>query len=75
LAILVLARLGIVHYKDLAKQWRIAIVIIAVVAAAVTTTVDPVNMGIVMLPLTILYILGIGFAFVAEKRHNKPEEE
>lgn len=75
LAILVLARLGVVHYKDLAKQWRIAIVIIAVVAAAVTTTVDPVNMGIVMVPLTILYFLGILFAFIAEKRRRKPEEE
>jgi sec-independent protein translocase protein TatC len=75
LVILVLARLGIVHSKDLAKQWRIAVVIIAVVAAAITTTVDPVNMGIVMLPLTILYFLSIGFAFVAEKKRKKPEEE
>jgi sec-independent protein translocase protein TatC len=75
LAILVLARLGVVHYKDLAKQWRIAIVIIAVAAAAVTTTVDPVNMGIVMVPLAVLYFLSIGFAFIAEKRKKKPEEE
>jgi sec-independent protein translocase protein TatC len=71
----VLARLGIVHYKDLAKQWRIAIVIIAVVAAVVTTTVDPVNMTIMMAPLTILYFLSIGFAFLGEKKHDKPPEE
>ena len=75
LAILVLARLGIVHSRDLAKQWRFAIVIIAVVAAVVTTTVDPVNMTIMMAPLTILYFLGIGFAFIGEKKRNKPPEE
>jgi sec-independent protein translocase protein TatC len=75
LVILVLARLGVVHSKDLAAQWRIAIVVIAVIAAVVTTTVDPVNMMIVMAPLTILYFLSIGFAFVAEKRRQKPEEE
>jgi sec-independent protein translocase protein TatC len=75
LVILVLARLGIVHSKDLAKQWRLAIVIIAVVAAIVTTTVDPVNMSIMMAPLTILYFLSIGFAFLGEKKRNKPPEE
>lgn len=74
LVILVLARLGIVHAKDLANQWRLAIVIIAVVAAVVTTTVDPVNMTIMMLPLTVLYFLSIGFAFIAEKRRKKPED-
>ena len=74
LVILVLARLGIVHAKDLASQWRLAIVIIAVVAAIVTTTVDPVNMTIMMLPLIVLYFLSIGFAFIAEKRRQKPEE-
>ena len=75
LVIFVLARLGLVHAKDLANQWRLAIVIIAVVAAIVTTTVDPVNMMIVMLPMTILYFLSIGLAFIAEKKRNKPEEE
>jgi sec-independent protein translocase protein TatC len=75
LVILVLARLGVVHYKDLAKQWRIAIVIIAAVAAIVTTTVDPVNMMIMMAPLTILYFLSIGFAFFGEQKRHKPEEE
>lgn len=74
LVIFVLARLGIVHAKDLANQWRLAIVIIAVLAAIVTTTVDPVNMMIVMLPLSLLYFMSIGFAFIAEKRHRKPEE-
>jgi sec-independent protein translocase protein TatC len=75
LVIFVLARLGIVHSKDLASQWRFAIVIIAVVAALVTTTVDPVNMALVMAPMSVLYFLSIGLAFLAEKKRKKPEEE
>jgi len=38
LVIYVLARLGIVNAKGLAKQWRIAIVVIAVVSAVLTPT-------------------------------------
>jgi sec-independent protein translocase protein TatC len=41
------------------RQWRAAIVVIAVIAAVITPTVDPVNMAIVMAPLLSLYFLGI----------------
>ncbi len=75
LVIFVLARMGLVQAKALASQWRLAIVVIAVVAAVVTTTVDPVNMMIVMLPMSLLYIISIGLAFFAEKRRKKPDEE
>ena len=46
-----LARLGFVSPKVMAKQWRYAIVGIAFVAADITPTVDPVNMALVMGPL------------------------
>jgi sec-independent protein translocase protein TatC len=54
-----LAALGIVSPKAMAKQWRYAIVGIAFVAAAITPTVDPVNMALVMVPLLGLYFLGV----------------
>jgi len=54
-----LARLGLVSPHAMAKQWRYAIVGIAFVAAAITPTVDPVNMGLVMFPLLGLYFLGV----------------
>jgi sec-independent protein translocase protein TatC len=57
-----LARLGLVSPQTMAKQWRYALVGIAVVAAMITPTVDPFNMAVVMLPLLILYFLGIAFA-------------
>jgi sec-independent protein translocase protein TatC len=65
LVIYILTALGLVQPKFLAEQWRIAIVIIAVVAAAVTPTVDPVNMGLVMLPMTMLYFISIGLSYIA----------
>jgi sec-independent protein translocase protein TatC len=58
-----LARAGIVSGPKLLGFWRQAIVIIAVVAAAITPTVDPVNMALVMAPLSVLYALSVGLAY------------
>lgn len=73
LVIYIIARLGIIKAGTLARQWRLAIVLIAVVAAAITPTVDPVNMTIVMAPLTLLYFLSVGLAFLAQRGHSKIE--
>ena len=62
-----LAKLRIVSVKSLVKGWRYAIVIIAILAAMITTTVDPVNMAILMAPLFFLYLLSILFAFFATR--------
>ena len=67
LVIFVLAGIGLVKAKTLAHQWRLAIVIIAVVAAAITPTVDPVNMSLVMGPMILLYFLSIGLAALAQR--------
>ena len=45
----------------------IAVVAIAVLAAAITPTVDPVNMGLVMAPLSALYLLSILLAALARR--------
>lgn len=57
-----LAKAGIVNAGMLARNWRIAIVIIVIAAAFITPTPDPVNMGIVAAPLFILYLLSIVLA-------------
>lgn len=59
LVMALLARLGLVSPKTLINQWRYAFVGMAFVAAAITPTVDPVNMFLVMVPLVGLYVLGI----------------
>jgi sec-independent protein translocase protein TatC len=73
LVIYLLANLGLIKAKTLASQWRFAIVIIAIVAAAITPTVDPVNMGLVMAPMIVLYFISIGLAFFAQR--NRPTKQ
>jgi sec-independent protein translocase protein TatC len=65
LVIYVVTLMGLIKPRSLAKQWRYAIVIIAILAAAITPTVDPVNMSLVMLPMVLLYFLSIGLSFLA----------
>jgi sec-independent protein translocase protein TatC len=65
LIMFLLAKLGLVTASMLLKGWRFAVVIIAVIAAIVTPTSDPVNMGILMVPLLTLYFLSVGLAAIA----------
>ncbi|MCB0112490.1 MAG: twin-arginine translocase subunit TatC [Caldilineaceae bacterium] len=64
LVIAFLARIGLVTGPSLLSYWRQAMVGISVIAAIITPTVDPVNMAIVMLPLIVLYFLGVGLAYI-----------
>ena len=77
LVIFVLSSMGLVSPAILAQHWRIAIVIIAIFAAAVTPTIDPVNMGLVMLPMILLYFISIGLSYIAYagRRREKAEDE
>ena len=71
LVMFILAKLGLVTSSFLLKGWRFALVIIAVVAAVVTPTTDPINMGILMLPLIALYFLSVGLAAIAERNPTR----
>lgn len=64
LVVAFLARTGIVSGPQMLGFWRQAIVIIAILAAAITPTVDPVNMTLVMLPLIVLYASSVGLAYL-----------
>jgi len=75
LLVFVLARLGIVNARMLVKGWRVAVVVIAVLAAVITPTADPVNMAIFMLPLFALYLLSIGLAALAGKKRAAADQE
>lgn len=74
LIVYVLTAIGLIQPQILAQQWRLAIVVIAVLAAAVTPTVDPVNMGLVMLPMTLLYFVSIGLSYLAYAGRKKQAE-
>ena len=70
LVIYTLAGLGIVKAKSLARGWRFAILGIAILAAAITPTIDPVNMALVMIPMIVLYFLSIGLAALAQRKRR-----
>lgn len=75
--IVILTMIRVVKPKTLKDQWRLAIVIIAILAAMITPTIDPVNMGLVMLPTIFLYILSIGLSYLVVflQTRNKSEKE
>jgi sec-independent protein translocase protein TatC len=72
LVIYVLTAMGLIKPRVLRQQWRLAVVIIAIVAAAITPTVDPVNMGLVMLPMTLLYFVSVVLSYVAYAGRRAP---
>lgn len=62
------ARFGLVTSQALREQWRIAIVAIAILAAVITPSIDPVTMLLTMAPLLILYVLSIALAAVGQRQ-------
>ena len=75
LVIYVLTMMGIVQPSALARNWRIAVIVIAILGAAITPTVDPVNMTLVMAPMILLYFLSIGMSHLALIGRKRPETE
>lgn len=76
LVVYVISMMGLVKPQTLARGWRIAIIVIALAAALITPTGDPVNMSLVMAPMILLYILGIGLSYLAQigrKKETKPD--
>jgi sec-independent protein translocase protein TatC len=65
-----LARLGVITPQFLSKNRKFAIIIIAIAAAVITPTPDPFNMGLVMLPLLLMYEIGIVLAKVAYRERT-----
>lgn len=72
----VLARIGLVSASLLVKSWKIAIVVILIVAAVVSPTGDIPNMMLFATPMMGLYIISIFIAwFFGRRRQNDSEAE
>jgi len=71
LIIYFLARFGVISSQTLREQWRIAIVAIAIIAAAVTPSIDPVTMLLTMVPLVLLYFLSIILAKLGQRQFDR----
>jgi sec-independent protein translocase protein TatC len=69
-----LASLGMLSSAFLISNWRVAIVVMIVVAAVITPTQDPINLTIASAPLLILYAVSIGIVRLVERRRKVPVE-
>jgi sec-independent protein translocase protein TatC len=58
----------------LRAQWRFAIVGVAVIAAMITPSIDPVTMLLTMAPLMVLYFLSIGLARIGQRQFERSME-
>jgi sec-independent protein translocase protein TatC len=70
--VVALQLLGVVTPRRLLGWWRMAIVIVAVIAAVITPSGDPISMFALALPMTLLYFASIGIgAAVLKLRRRK----
>lgn len=66
-----LTKLGILTPKIMRRHWKIAIVLILVLAAIITPTVDPVNQSLLAIPLLLLYELSIMVSKFAMRKKSE----
>jgi sec-independent protein translocase protein TatC len=66
----VLARIGLVSAGFLLKSWKLAIVVILIVAAVVSPTGDVPNLMLFATPMMILYLVSIFVAWIFGKNRN-----
>jgi sec-independent protein translocase protein TatC len=62
---------GLLTAKSILKSWRLAVFIIAVVAALATPVADPMSMLLVMIPLILLYFVAAGITALNDKRRSR----
>ena len=58
-----LAKLGLIHHRDMVRFFRYAVVIILILSALLTPP-DPLSQMLMAVPLIFLYALSIGVAYV-----------
>lgn len=67
--------IGLLSAKSILKSWRVAVFIIAVVAAVATPTADPMSMFILMVPLVILYFIAVGVTTLRDKAKKRSRDK
>jgi sec-independent protein translocase protein TatC len=60
MVMLFLSRINLFTVKQYIAQWKMAVLVIAILSMLLTPTPDPMTMILMMVPLLALYALGIG---------------
>jgi sec-independent protein translocase protein TatC len=64
-------KLGMIDYKMMFSYWRYAIVVIFVVSAILTPP-DMISMLLLAIPLTLLYVISVGVAWMFRLKPAQP---
>jgi sec-independent protein translocase protein TatC len=67
----VLARIGLVTAGWMVRVWRMAVVIILIVAAVISPTNDVPNMLLFAAPMFVLYVISIIVAWICGRERRK----
>jgi sec-independent protein translocase protein TatC len=62
---------GLTTAKGILKSWRVAVLIMAILAALATPAAEPFSMFLLMIPLLALYFASIGVAHLNDKRRER----
>lgn len=62
---------GVITGKSILKSWRVAVLIMALLAALATPAAEPMSMFLLMIPLLILYFSAVGVASLNDKRRER----
>lgn len=70
----VLARIGLITPGVMLRSWKVAIVVILIVAAVISPTGDALNLMLFSAPMFALYVVSIGIAWFFARKRRTPEE-
>lgn len=68
--LMLLASIGIVNSKFLKSNWRVAIVVVSIIAAVATPSNDAFSMLMMAVPVALLYFASIGLVRTVERRRK-----
>jgi sec-independent protein translocase protein TatC len=69
-----LARMGLVTHKLLLKVWRVAVIVIFIIAAILSPTTDVPNLMVFAAPMMLLYAISVGIAWVFHRDRKKDDD-
>jgi len=68
-----LQMVGVLTPRKLLGWWRQAVVVIAIVAAVITPSADPISMAALAIPMFLFYLIAMVIGFVVTRRRRKKE--
>lgn len=71
----VLARIGLITPRMLIKSWKVAVVVMLIIAAVISPTGDALNLMLFASPMFALYMVSIGIAWFFGKERRIPKEK